>query len=432
MHQNEVFQMSQKEVKRLEIIVLLKDKRLSQREGALRLGVSERQLRRLLRAYEANGAQGLVSRQRAKASNRQLPPKLKLEALELIKMQYHDFGPTLAQEKLLERNGIRLSVETVRQLMIAGQVWDPKVTHEKKVHGRRLRREYYGEMIQIDGSIHDWFEGRAPKCTLIVFIDDATSRIGLLRFYPAETTDAYMNAMWLYIHKHGIPMSTYSDKHGVFKVNMKDAKSGCGATQFGRAMKDLGVELIFAHTPQAKGRVERANKTFQDRLVKEMRLRGINDMEAANAFLDEYTEKHNAQFAVTPAKDKDAHVQINEDNELETIFSIKHERIVSKQLTVQHNNKIYQIEEPDKRHRLRQARVTVCEERSGKITILHGKTALFFTVYNKSMQLCETYDAKAIEAKQIKRIPFGIKPVPILRLVPISSSPSNIFYPRKE
>jgi len=202
---------------------------------------------------------------------------------------------------------LTLSVETVRKLMVEEGLWKPKAAKKPVIHQMRERRARYGELIQIDGSPHDWFEGRAAKCTLLVMIDDATSRLMQLRFAPAETTFSYFAAVRGYIGEHGKPLAFYSDKYSVFRVNAKEAETGSGVTQFGRAMEELAVGLICAHSPQAKGRVERVNQTLQDRMVKEMRLQGVSGIEEGNLFVPKYIEEFNKRFGVEARSDENAH-----------------------------------------------------------------------------------------------------------------------------
>src|SRR5205085_10363476 len=221
--------------------------------------------------------------------------------------RYYDFGPTLAHEKLIAVHGLRLAVESVRQLLITEGLWRMRRARKVVIHQLRERRARVGELIQIDGSPHDWFEGRAEKCTLLVMVDDATSRLMHMQFVECETTFNYFEAVRAYIALHGKPGAFYSDKFSVFRVNIPNALTGTGLTQFGRAMKELGVELICAHSPQAKGRVERANQTLQDRLVKELRLRSISSVGAANAYLPEFIADFNSRFAVEPRSKQDAH-----------------------------------------------------------------------------------------------------------------------------
>ncbi|EKL1616646.1 ISNCY family transposase, partial [Salmonella enterica] len=278
--------MSDKELNRINVIQAVIDKRMRRRDAAHQLNLTERQVQRLMNRYRESGVSGLASLRRGQPGNHRIPESLKLRALALLREKYSDFGPTLAAEKLSERHDISLSVETLRNWMIADGLWIPYSRRKPRVYQPRYRRDCLGELIQIDGSPHDWFEGRAPKCCLLVFVDDATGRIMHLRFGETESAFDYMLATREYIEKHGKPLAFYSDKHGIFRVNHAGgSKSG---TQFGRVLHDIGVELICANSPQAKGRVERANKTLQDRLIKEMRLNTISSIEEANVWLEKF------------------------------------------------------------------------------------------------------------------------------------------------
>ena len=239
----------------------------------------------------------------------------------------------MAREKLVEVHGLRLSTETLRRWMIADGLWRAKERREIRVHQSRPRRECFGDLIQIDGSPHDWFEGRGPGCTLIVYMDDATSRLVACRFAAAETAEAYMEATRAHFVAHGRPVAYYSDRYGVFRVNKKGKEDEL--TQFSRALKTLDIAALHAHSPQAKGRVERANRTLQDRLVKEMRLRGIGDLAAGNAYLPEFMADFNRRFAVAPRNPEDAHRKVLHDAaELELIFCEHHSRKLTKNLTI--------------------------------------------------------------------------------------------------
>ena len=219
----------------------------------------------------------------------------------IIRECYADFGPTLAGEKLAELHGISLARETLRQWMMADGLWTDRRHRMRPVHQPRHRRECVGELVQIDGSQHWWFEDRGPQCTLLVFIDDATSRLMHLRFVGAESTFDYFEATRAYLERYGKPVAFYTDKHAVFRVNKKDAAGGDGMTQFGRALHALNIDIICANSTQAKGRVERANGTLQDRLVKEMRLRGIDTLAAGNALLPAFMADYNRRFAKPPS-----------------------------------------------------------------------------------------------------------------------------------
>ncbi len=255
--------MSQQEAKRAQIMEQLTAGHIDQRVAAKRMDVTVRQTRRILKRYRALGVVGLISKQRGQPSNRRLPEVTATLAMHLVGQHYRDFGPTLACEKLSERHGLNLCVESTRQLMMAEGYWQPRKGAKVCVHPMRERRARLGELMQIDGSPHDWFEGRSERCTLLVFIDDATGNLMQLRFTPTETTLGYMRVLHDHIAAHGVPVALYSDKHSIFRVNAKDADPEA-ETQFSRAARELGIECIHANSPQAKGRVERANQTLQD------------------------------------------------------------------------------------------------------------------------------------------------------------------------
>ena len=262
--------LSMREADRAGVIGQVAEKRPRQSEAAERLGLSVRQVKRLLARYRERGPSGLVSGRRGKPSNNAMAEAARREAMELVRERYPDFGPTFAREKLVEEHGHRLSVETLRQWMIADGLWRAKARRAMRVHQSRLRRECVGDLVQIDGSPHAWFEDRGPECVLIVYVDDATTRLLATGFFAEETTEAYMRTTRAHLAAHGRPVAYYSDRHSVFRVNKKDREDEL--TQFSRALRTLDIAAIHARSPQAKGRVERANKTLQDRLVKEMRL----------------------------------------------------------------------------------------------------------------------------------------------------------------
>ncbi len=281
------------------------DGRLKQREAAERLGLSVRQVKRLAKRLRERGEAGVASGRRGKRPDNALAAEVRQAAMSLVRARHPDFGPTFAAEKLSEEHGLSLSRETLRKWMAEDGLWRPKRRREARVHWSRPRRARVGELVQVDGSPRDWFEGRGPRCALIVFIDDATSRLLALRFFRSETTEACMETLRDHLAAHGRPVALYSDRHSVFRVNRKDGEDA--PTQFTRALKTLDIEPIHASTPQAKGRVERANLTLQDRLVKEMRLRGIDGMEAANSYLPEFMADFNRRFAAPPRDAADAH-----------------------------------------------------------------------------------------------------------------------------
>jgi hypothetical protein len=289
-----VIAMSRTEIDRMSVLQDLAANRIKVADAAALMGLGRRQVFRLAKAYDQHGPEALVSRRRGRPSNRCYPPALRAEVIGIIRERYFDFGPTLAAEKLAELHGIHLARETLRQWMIMAGLWKDRRARLKPVHQPRYRRDCLGELIQIDGSEHWWFEGRGPQCTLLVYIDDATSRLMHLQFVESESTFDYFAATRAYLERYGKPVAFYSDKHGVFRVNKKDAASGDGMTQFGRALHALNIDIICANSSQAKGRVERAHGTLQDRLVKEMRLCGIDTIAAGNAFLPAFMEAYNA------------------------------------------------------------------------------------------------------------------------------------------
>lgn len=334
--------MTTKEINRTEIFLQIKNKHLKQVQAARILHLSVRQIQRLYREFKKRGAKALASKKRGRQSNHQLPPSIRSRIEELITCDlYKGFGPLFMTETLEKFHQIKVSKETTRQLMIAAGVWRGKNKKSPVIHQQRQRRVRSGELVQIDGSPHYWFEDRREPCTLIVFIDDATGQIHA-RFSESETTLAYMETAWEYFDKYGKPIAFYSDKHGIFRINHPNCNRKDQVTQFGRAIKELGIDLICASSPQAKGRVERVNSTLQDRLVNELRLRNISTIEEANCFLKEsYLDEHNKRFSKKALSPEDAHRKIEKD--LSEVLCEKHFRKVSKNLELQFDNVIYQI-----------------------------------------------------------------------------------------
>jgi hypothetical protein len=366
------------------------------------LSLSVRQIKRLYRTYKAQGARGLVSQRRGKPSNNRLDAETQQKAIDLTYEHYRDFGPTLAHEKLTEKHKLGISRESVRRIMIAEGMWQPKRAKKPSTHQMRERRACLGELVQIDGSDHAWFEERGPKCTLLVYIDDATGEFMELWFVPDETFFAYCEASRHYFERYGKPVAFYSDKHGIFRVNQEQTLGlGSGLTQFGRAMQELDIQIICANTPQAKGRVERANQTLQDRLVKELRLRGISDVAAGNAFLPEFRDDLNRRFAVQPRSSHDAHRPLLKTENLDLILTHQKTGTLSKNLTVQSNKVIYQIQSDRPDYTLRNAQVTVCQNAKGEVTILYKNKPLAFTLYHKPIRQAIVVDTKTLD-RQIK------------------------------
>jgi transposase len=293
--------MSERELQRVEVLAEVAGNRRTIASAAAVLALGTRQVHRLLQAYRRGGSAALAHKARGRPSNNRISDGVRARAIELVRSTYPDFGPTLAAEMLAEKHELKVSRETLRGWLLEAGLWLSR-KQRRRFHQPRQRRESYGELVQIDGSEHRWFEDRADPCTLLVFIDDATGRLMRLLFVRSENAFAYFEALHGYLESHGRPVAFYSDKHSVFRVARQDAKGGQGMTQFGRALAELNIEILCAHSSQAKGRVERVNRTLQDRLVKELRLAGISDIEAGNAFLPGFMARFNARFAVAPAR----------------------------------------------------------------------------------------------------------------------------------
>lgn len=376
----EIISMSLKELDRLQIIRDSVSRQITQEQAADRIGISIRQVKRLVQRYRIEGPQGLISRRRGQRPNNAFTSEFRTLVISLVRDKYPDFGPTFACEKLREIHGLALSAETLRKWMVEEGLWRERRRKIARIYQRRQRRPCYGELIQIDGSPHDWFEERGPRCTLIVFIDDATSALMALRFAPAETTRAYMETLRDYLDKYGRPLALYSDRHSIFRVNNPEREGEL--TQFTRAIKTLGIEPIHANSPQAKGRVERANQTLQDRLVKELRLRNISDIESANLWLSEFVKDYNSRFASIPRENGNAHREIlHSPEELNYILCYQSRRVLSKNLTFQYKTSAYQIRSEGQGYRLRHAIVTVCENFNGEITVLYESRPLGYEKY---------------------------------------------------
>jgi hypothetical protein len=308
----------------------------------------------------------------------------------LVKTKYADFGPTLATEVLLGKHELRVGRETLRRWMIAEGLWLSR-TQRRTFHQPRLRRESYGELIQIDGSDHRWFEQRGEPCTLLVFIDDATSKLMQLRFVASERTASYFEVLDSYIKTHGCPTAFYSDKHTVFRVSRQDAKGGSGMTQFGRALAELNIEILCANSSQAKGRVERANRTLQDRLVKELRLAGICDMSAGNAFLREFAERFNEKFALPPAKGDNLHRKLNvQASRLADILCHREQRYVGQQLTLAYDRKQIILERSELADKLAGQYVEVYDFTDRPLEVRWKGHSLPYRVFSKDQRVSHT------------------------------------------
>jgi transposase len=402
---SDILQMSQKELSRVQVLHQLDEGKIKQRHAAEQLNLSLRQVKRLLKAYRRSGAEGLTSKKRGRPSHHQLKAQTKQQALDLLHARYADFGPTLAHEKLTEVHHLTLGRETVRGLMIQAGLWHSRRAHRPVIHPLRERRARFGELVQIDGSPYAWFEDRAPACTLLVFIDDATGRLLELFFTEAENTFSYFQAAEHYFRQFGKPLAFYSDKLSVFRVNQPHSLSGVGATQFTRAMYQLGIEMICANTPQAKGRVERANETLQDRLVKEMRLRGISSMAAGNAYAPEFIADFDTRFAVAPRDPVNAHRPLLLQDDLARILTVQETRVLSKNLTLNYQNVIYQIQTARPTYALRNATVVVRENRRHEIAVEYRGKPLAYTIYRAPVRQAEIVSSKQIAIKFDELVP---------------------------
>ena len=379
--------MSDKELKRLSVLQEICDQRITQPQAAQLLHISERQIRRLLQKYKTQGPTALAHAARGQISNSRLPEELRLKCLNLVAEQFHGFGPTLAHEKLTTVHGFDISVETLRSWMIAADLWIPRAKRLKRPYQPRYNRDCFGELIQIDGSHHDWFEGRAAKCCLLVFIDDATGKLQHLRFCESESTFDYMISTRLYVEQHGKPLAFYSDKHSVFRVN-QSSKKDTKITQFGRVLSTLNIEIIFANSPQAKGRVERANRTLQDRLIKEMRLKGICSIEQANVWLPCFIEEFNQKFAKMAFNPKNLHRPITETaEELDDIFTWREPRRVTNSLTITYDKCVYLLENTEENQRLIGKYLEFLEYPDGTVAIMHNSRKINYSLFDKLSQL---------------------------------------------
>jgi len=377
--------MSVKELRRVHVIRQAMEKKLTQVQAGILLGLTPRHIRRLIARVAQAGDQGLAHRGRGKPSNRQIPEPVKTKALTLYEQQYGDFGPTLAAEKLAERQGMVVNAETLRGWLLA-----KGVTHfqrRKRPHRAwRERKAHVGELVQLDGSHHDWFEGRGPRSVLMAYIDDASSRV-FARFYEYEGTIPAMDSFHRYIRQYGIPLAIYADKHTTYQSpappTVDEQLAGVTPTsQFGRALGELGVELIAAHSPQAKGRVERLFKTFQDRLIKELRLAGGSTLDEANRFLEDYLPIYNQRFSVQPVQPADLHRPRPASRELDRSLCIKTTRCLRRDWTVAHHGHLYQVQT-----NVRATHVQVEERVNGTMRITHhGRTLGFHAITSRPVK----------------------------------------------
>ena len=346
MAEEDIIVMKQRELKRLHIVRKILEKTVKQVEAASLLDLSGRQIRRVVARVKKEGNKGIIHKSRGQPSNRKLPEALKSKVIKLCQTKYKGFGPTLANEKLFEIDRIKIGDQTLRNWLTQAGFWG--ANHRRRKYRRwRERKHYFGEMIQVDGSHHDWFEGRGPKCVLMGYIDDATN-ICVARFYTYEGTMPAFDSLKRYIERYDIPRSLYLDRHTTYKSNGKltvedELNNRQKLSQLERAAKELGIDIIHANSPQAKGRIERVFKTYQDRLIKEMRLKGISSIKEANRFLGSFIPKHNRRFSIKPIKEGDLHRPLPKNINLDTMLCIKEQRTLRNDFTILYNKKLYQI-----------------------------------------------------------------------------------------
>ena len=392
--------MSNKELNRLNILQDLKNRRINTSQAAESMMVSLRHAYRLKNSLIKEGPEGLVSKKVGARSNHQMDKsQMELVLAFFKKPEHSDFGPTLAYEYLVEGSGLKISLSSVRSIMIRHGIWTPNRPKQVKIHPLRQRKARKGELIQLDGSEHDWFEGRGPRCSLLVYVDDATSELMHLKFVKSENLWDYFEATKEYLRMHGRPEAFYPDKHAVFRVNREGSLKSKGLTQFGRAMQELDIKLICANSPQAKGRVERKNRDLQDRLVKALRVAGINDMETANTFLPAFLLKFNKRFSKTPAQPTNAHKPILSTHNLDRIFCIKDTRNLSKNLTLQYENVVYQVLAENKEYTLRHATIDVLQLRDGSIRVERQGKRLVVRPYDTIEAKTEVVSSKELLEK---------------------------------
>lgn len=375
-----VLKLSRKERLRVDVFGRVQRGDVTLRKAAELTGLGYRQTLRAFARYQELGAAGIVHRLRGRRSNRQSPVGDEQRAVDLYVQKYDDFGPTLAAEYLATEDGLVVSSATLRRWLIRAELWKPRrggPRHRKW----RERKPHFGEMLQVDGSLHDWFEGRRKKASLIVMIDDATNWM-YARFFEEETTSAIMETFWKYVVKYRLPRSLYVDKDSIYNVN-RDAtadehlKETGPLTQFARALQQLDVELILAHSPQAKGRVERRHGVLQDRLVKALRHRRISTLEAANRFLDDtFLDSFNEQFQYPAAQPADLHRSVPRGVRLEHVLSFQEQRQVRNDWTISWRNRCFQLTEANQKLALARQRILVCEHLDGSLHLWFRKREL--------------------------------------------------------
>jgi transposase len=394
--------MSMKEAQRLHVVQKAIEKHITQKEAARLMGLDLRQAQRIIQRVRQEGDQGICHRARGTEPNNRIPDKVKDKVIELCQKTYYELGPTHAQEKLLEDRRIKVSVETLRTWFVERDL--PYRKRRKRPHRQwRERKVCRGEMVQLDGSHHDWFQGRGPVCVLMAYVDDATGEV-FARFYEYEGTIPAMDSFKRYIRQYGVPQSVYLDRHSTYKATVHyqtiedQLEDRQLMSHFERSLQELGVKVIHAYSPQAKGRVERLFGTFQDRVIHEMRLSGVNNNEEGNEFLAAYLPKYNRQFGVAPAKKADLHRPFKDRKELDRILSIRTKRALRNDFTVAHNRKLYQIKD-----NIRTKSVTVEERTDGSMRILHnGQRLRYKEIKSRPIQ--------EVQKPLLPRVCKGVKP----------------------
>jgi hypothetical protein len=411
MIEEDMMKLRSRDLRRLRVIHHVLEKRLTQVQGAALLGLTDRHVRRLVRGVRREGDRAVVHRRRGQPSNRRLPAGLRAKVLRMYDQHYRDFGPTLAAEKLAERHGLTVSRETLRGWLRAQGV--DHFGRRPRPHRRwRVRKAHVGELVQLDGSHHKWLEGRGPRCVLMAYIDDASSRVWA-RFYSHEGTWPALDSLFRYVQSYGVPLALYADRHTTYKSpaepTVADQLEGrVPQSQFERCVAELGSQVIHAQSPQAKGRIERLFGTFQDRLVKEMRLAGICTLEAANDFLARSLPDYNRRFAVQPAQPGDLHRPMGSEERLHRLLCLKTTRVLRRDWTVAHEGHLYQVHD-----QVRATQVVIEERVDGTIRITHQGRALEF---------------QAITARPVKKV--SASPRVYARRKPVKPLPDHPWQKR--
>lgn len=408
----EVIALSVKEIERLRIIHKVMDKQIRQVDGARLLDISDRQVRNIIGKIKADGDKGIAHGNRGREALNKISNDLEEKIAAIIEQKYVDFGPTLASEKLLKHEGIKISHEKLRQIMIEGRLWKVRKRRDRHVYQWRERKAYYGEMVQMDGSHHDWLEKRGPRLVLMGYIDDATNRF-FGRFYDYEGVYPAMDSLTHYIGMYGLPASLYLDKHSTYKTTRQPdteelLKGQRAQTQFERAAKELGIKILHAHSPQAKGRIERAFGTLQDRLVKEMRLKGITAKEKANDYLESYLPGFNEQFEKIARKEGNLHKPMPEEVDLREILCIKATRTINDGYIIRWKQRVFLLDNPSLV--LRRQKVELREHFDGRVKLKYKDRYLDCHEVFETKPLKEANVEQPVKDKERKKSKY--KPSP--------------------